>query len=99
MPEFVAPEPVAQDRERARVATGDELAALLHHPSADVLLALLQSRARRTSALFAAGTKRSSRRSSRRSGQAQAAPQKLSGQARSLFSSPRTAPGYSPADS
>src|SRR6266480_4371016 len=40
MPEFVAPEPVAQDRERARVATGDELAALLHHPSADVLLAL-----------------------------------------------------------
>src|SRR5437867_3266014 len=33
MPEFVAPEPVAQDRERARVATGDELAALLHHPS------------------------------------------------------------------
>src|SRR6266567_797565 len=43
MPEFVAPEPVAQDRERARVATGDELAALLHHPSADVLLALLDN--------------------------------------------------------
>jgi len=43
MPEFVAPEPVAQHRERARVATGDELAALLHHPSADVLLALLDN--------------------------------------------------------
>src|SRR5437773_3234695 len=43
MPEFVAPEPVAQDRERARIATGEELAALLHHPSADVLLALLDN--------------------------------------------------------
>lgn len=32
-----------QDRERALVATGDELAALLHHPSADVLLALLDN--------------------------------------------------------
>src|SRR5712671_5625144 len=30
-------------RERARIATGEELAALLHHPSADVLLALLDS--------------------------------------------------------
>src|SRR5881394_704011 len=43
MPESVAPEPVTNDRERARVATGDELAALLHHPSADVLLALLDN--------------------------------------------------------
>src|SRR5207247_8744431 len=43
MPEFVAPEPVAQDRDRARVATGDELAGLLHHPSADVRLALLDN--------------------------------------------------------
>src|SRR5260370_30849240 len=43
MPESVAPEPVAQDRERARVATGDELGALLHHPSAAVLLALLDN--------------------------------------------------------
>ena len=41
MPEFVAPEPLAQDRERARVAIGDDLAALVHHPSAVVLLALL----------------------------------------------------------
>src|SRR5438477_1935488 len=37
------PESVAEDRERARVATGDELATLLHHPSADVLLALLDN--------------------------------------------------------
>src|SRR5258708_22829761 len=43
MPESVAPEPVTNDRERARVATTDELAALLHHPSADVLLALLDN--------------------------------------------------------
>src|SRR5438876_12319493 len=43
MPEFIDPERVPQDRERARVATGDELAALLHHPSADVLLALLDN--------------------------------------------------------
>ena|SRR5436305_2621276 len=48
MPESVAPEPVAperaaKDRERARVAAGEELAALLHHPSADVLLALLDN--------------------------------------------------------
>jgi hypothetical protein len=42
-PEPVAPERAAKDRERARVATGDELAALLHHPSADVLLALLDN--------------------------------------------------------
>src|SRR6266705_585436 len=32
-----------KDRERAPIATGDELAALLHHPSADVLLALLDN--------------------------------------------------------
>jgi hypothetical protein len=31
------------DRERARAATGEELAALLHHPSPDVLLALLDN--------------------------------------------------------
>jgi hypothetical protein len=48
MPESVSPEPAAPERaakarERARVATGDELAALLHHPSADVLLALLDN--------------------------------------------------------
>jgi hypothetical protein len=43
MPESVAPEPATQDRERARVATGDALSALLHHPSADVLLALLDN--------------------------------------------------------
>ena len=42
-PEPVAPESLAQARERAAVATGDELAALLHHPSADVLLALLDN--------------------------------------------------------
>jgi len=29
-----------KDRERALIATGEELAGLLHHPSADVLLAL-----------------------------------------------------------
>ena len=45
MPEFIAPEPVTQDRERARVAIGDDLAALLHHPSAVVLLALLDNAA------------------------------------------------------
>src|SRR5438094_6445635 len=33
----------SETRERARVATGEELAALLHHPSADVLLALLDN--------------------------------------------------------
>ncbi len=33
----------ASGRERALVATGDELAVLLHHPSADVLLALLEN--------------------------------------------------------
>ncbi len=32
-----------KDRERALLATGEELAALLHHPSADVLLALLEN--------------------------------------------------------
>jgi hypothetical protein len=42
-PEPVAPERAAKDRERARVATGDDLAALLHHPSAHVLLALLDN--------------------------------------------------------
>src|SRR5256885_13848969 len=30
-----------KDRERALMATGEELAGLVHHPSADVLLALL----------------------------------------------------------
>jgi hypothetical protein len=34
---------VAKDRERARNATGEQLAALLHHPSADVILALLDN--------------------------------------------------------
>jgi hypothetical protein len=43
MPESVGPQPPSADRERACVATGDELAALLHHPSADVLLALLDN--------------------------------------------------------
>jgi hypothetical protein len=33
----------ANPRERALVATGEELAGLLHHPSADVLLALLDN--------------------------------------------------------
>jgi hypothetical protein len=37
------PESLAEDRERARAATGDELAAFVHHPSADVLLALLDN--------------------------------------------------------
>jgi hypothetical protein len=37
------PESVAELRERALVATGDELAGLLHHPSTDVLLALLDN--------------------------------------------------------
>src|SRR5712671_644090 len=32
-----------KDRERALIATGEELAGLLHHPSADVLLALLEN--------------------------------------------------------
>ena len=44
-PEPVASQPVAQARERAAVATGDELSALLHHPSTDVLLALLDNAA------------------------------------------------------
>src|SRR5215813_10811244 len=48
MPESVAPEPaaperVAKDRERAAVATADELAAFLCHFFADVLLALLDN--------------------------------------------------------
>ena len=34
---------VATDRERARTVTGEQLAALLHHPSADVLLTLLDN--------------------------------------------------------
>ncbi|HKW64134.1 MAG TPA: hypothetical protein VJN89_16400 [Candidatus Acidoferrum sp.] len=42
-PEPVERESIAQVRERAGAATGDELAALLHHPSADVLLALLDN--------------------------------------------------------
>jgi len=33
----------SNDRERALVATGDELAVLLHHPSAEVLLVLLDN--------------------------------------------------------
>ncbi|PYT78063.1 MAG: hypothetical protein DMG40_21440 [Acidobacteria bacterium] len=42
-PEAAARETVAGARERAPVATGDELSALLHHPSSDVLLALLDN--------------------------------------------------------
>src|SRR5260370_7792365 len=34
---------IADERERALVATGEELAVLLHHPSVDVLLALLDN--------------------------------------------------------
>src|SRR6266478_6442975 len=37
------PDPKTKDRERALIATGEELAGLLHHPSADVLLALLDN--------------------------------------------------------
>ena len=36
-------ESASQDRDRALTATGAELAALLHHPAADVLLALLDN--------------------------------------------------------
>jgi hypothetical protein len=36
-------DPKEKDRERALAATGEELAGLLHHPSADVLLALLDN--------------------------------------------------------
>ena len=36
-------DPKHKDRERALIATGEELAGLLHHPSADVLLALLDN--------------------------------------------------------
>lgn len=43
MSESLSPESIAQVRERAAIATGDELSALLHHPSADVLLALLDN--------------------------------------------------------
>jgi len=43
MPESATPGSLVQDRERALVAAGDELAALLHHPSAVVLLALLNN--------------------------------------------------------
>src|SRR5215472_5930482 len=43
MPEFVAPEPLAEARERAAAATGEELSVLLHHRSADVILALLDN--------------------------------------------------------
>ena len=32
-----------KNRERALVAAGEELAALLHHPAADVLMALLDN--------------------------------------------------------
>jgi len=34
---------LSEDRERALYATGDDLAALLHHPATDVLLALLDN--------------------------------------------------------
>lgn len=34
---------IERDAERARIATGDELAALLHHPAPSVLLALLDN--------------------------------------------------------
>src|SRR5258707_12260597 len=37
------PKPKSMDRERALVATGEELAVLLHHHAADVLLALLDN--------------------------------------------------------
>src|SRR5437899_5414405 len=37
------PESVAESRERARSATGQELATLLHHPAVDVLFALLDN--------------------------------------------------------
>src|SRR5579859_4335523 len=43
MPESLSPESIAQVRERAAIATSDELSTLLHHPSADVLLALLDN--------------------------------------------------------
>src|SRR3979490_1060248 len=36
-------DPINKDRERALIATGEELAVLLHHPSTDVLLALLDN--------------------------------------------------------
>jgi len=39
------PDPKANDRGRALYATGDDLAVLLHHPSPDVLLALLDNTA------------------------------------------------------
>lgn len=35
--------PLSEDRERALIATGEELAGLLHHPATDVLLALLDN--------------------------------------------------------
>jgi len=34
---------LTEDRERARVATGDELSALVHHPATEVLLSLLDN--------------------------------------------------------
>src|SRR5882724_11873580 len=37
------PDPKTKDRERALIATGEELAGLLHHPSADVLLGVLEN--------------------------------------------------------
>src|SRR5215472_3793070 len=43
MPQSATPGLLVQDRERALVAAGDELAALLHHPSAVVLLVLLDN--------------------------------------------------------
>lgn len=35
--------PIEQQRERARIASGEELKSFLYHPSADVLLALLEN--------------------------------------------------------
>ena len=37
------PDLKSKDRERALMATGEELAGLVHHPSVDVLLALLEN--------------------------------------------------------
>ena len=37
------PDPKNKDRERAHAASGEELAGLLHHPAADVLLAVLDN--------------------------------------------------------
>ena len=44
-----------KDRGRALMATGEELAGLVHHPSADVLLALLENPALDALALIVRG--------------------------------------------